>query len=111
MGIEILVVSSNIALWDYCEEPDVYTYEYLGNIGENFYSKQVNIKNKSVKQFLYVNINVNTIFNFKQVEQLNKEIKILEIENILSKDDLKVLKKGIKIILENQDLYLKFEYD
>lgn len=111
MGIKVSVVSSNIALWDYIDKPNFFVDKYIGEIGEAFYSKPRNIKNKTVKQFLYVYINVNTIFNSKQVEQLEKEVKILETENFLCKEDLKVLKNGIKMVLENKNLYLKFEYE
>jgi len=110
MGIEILVVSSNIALWNYMDEPDFYTYAHIGDIGEFFHSKQQKIKNKKIKQFMYIDIGEITIFNFKQVLQLDKEIKMLEEEGEFDKGILELIKKGIKMVLENRDLYLKFEY-
>jgi len=111
MGISVSVVSSNIALWNYIDKPYFFIDKYIGEIGETFYSKPRNIKNKMIKQFLYIYINVNTIFNSKQVEQLKKEVKILKKERLLCKEDLKVLNNGIQMILENKTLYLKFEYE
>ena len=110
MGIKVLVVSSNIALWDYMDRNRVYTYKYIGHIGEYFSLEEDKIKGARIKQFLYISIVANTIFNIKQVKKLNGEIKTLE-ELDMNSEMIGIIKKGIAMIMDDNDLYLKFECD
>ena len=111
MGIKVLVISSNVALWNYMDEPKIFTYEYIGHIGESFHSEQIQIRDYKVKQFMYIDIGEITIFSYKQVKYLEKEIEILEKQKLLSQETLDIIKNAIKVVLESKNLYLKFEYD
>jgi len=116
VGIEpemmVTVVSNTVALIDYSEAPDFFIDEYIGNIKEKYFylEQKEKIKNKDIKQFLFIHQDFNTVFNYKQVKQLAKEIAILEQKGEFNKEVLEVIKKGIKLVLENKDLYLKFQY-
>ena len=110
MGIRVLVVSSNIALWDYVDRNRVCTYEYIGHIGEYFSFEEDKIKDARIKQFKYISEVANTIFNIKQAKKLNEEIKILE-ELDMNKEMIGLIKSGIARVMEDNNLYLKFEYD
>jgi len=111
MGINVSIVSDNIALWDYIDKPDFYISKHIGYIETSFYLKMRNVSDAKIKQLRYIGIAVNTIFNFKQAQQLDKEIKRLEKHMFSKEKAFSVLEKSIKMALKNKDLYLKFEYE
>jgi len=109
--MKIWVTSSYIDLQEYLDSVNgVYTF--IGEINEDFF-KSVTIDDKRIKQFPFIDVDFNTIFNYKQTQQLSKEIEILKNEISFQKEALEIIKKGIKMILENKEknLYLRFEYD
>jgi len=110
--IRVSVVSSSIALVDYCEAPDFFIDERIGKIKEKyFYDEQKNkIKNKNISQLVFINVNYNTVFNYKQVKKLANEIEILYQSNKFDKKTLEVINEGVKLVLKNKNLYLKFQY-
>jgi len=122
-GMTVTVVSSSIVLVDYSKALDPFFIEYIGEVKEqHFYSDQKKkIKNKKINQFMFIHQDFNTAFNYKQVKQLEEEIRILEEEKISREDSLniikdknalEIIKKGIKVVLDNknENLYLKFQY-
>ena len=111
--IRVSVVSSNIALRDFYNHPDYYVSEYVGRVDEKYFRaiQKDKIRDKEIEQFMFIHVDFDTIFNFKQVQQLDKEIIILEQEDCFDKRSLEIIRKGINIVLANKDLYLKFEYD
>jgi len=111
MGIKILVVSRNIAMWDYSDINKVCTYEYIGYIDDALLWERNRLKPKNVIQFYYIGIGFFSVFNIKQVRVLKEEIKILDGLNIVHKTVLDMIKDGIEKALQNNSLYLKFEDD
>ena len=111
MGLEVWVVSSNIALWNYMDEPEDFTYKYIGHIGEYFNIERSKIEDKDIKQFFYIDKREITIFGYEQVKCLEREVEILERKKLFKKEALEVIKNGIVFVLMNKALYLKFEYD
>lgn len=110
MGITVSAISSNIGLWDYINQPNNIEVHFIGHIGESFNSENNSILDEKIKQFKFITIMAETIFNTKQLQELSKEIPIVEELNIINKEDLEVIKNGIKVALE-KNLYLKFECD
>jgi len=110
MGISVSAVSRNTCLINYNNITDEIECYSIGHIGESFDSEKKSIKNKRIKQFMYITIMANTIFNTKQLIALSKELDILEKLDLINKQDFDIIKNGVKIALE-KNLYLKFEYD
>jgi len=110
MGISVFAISSSTALWNYVDIPTNSKGYYIGWIGEYFNAETSKIKDKRIKQFKYITINSNTIFNREQVKHLKEEIEILE-KLEANKEMLEIIKKGIAKVLENEKLYLKFKDD
>jgi len=111
MGMKILVISDNVALWDFIDDRGSFFYEYVGYIGVNFNQEMAKTKHKDIRQFKYVGEGEYTIFNANQVQNLYKEIEILEEEGYVSKEVLELIKIGANKVLENNNRYLKFEDD
>lgn len=110
MGIMVFALSRNICMFKLIEMPNIFESHCIGYIGDFFYDEKKRIHSKKIKQFMYITIMANTIFNTKQLIELSKEIDILEKLNIINKQDFDIIKNGVKIALE-KNLYLKFEYD
>lgn len=111
MGISVHVVSSNKCFWDYKSCIGEIEWDHIGHIAEgSFAQERDSIKDKRIKQFIYIsNIEI-TIFNIKQVKALSKELDIIEKLNVINKEDLEIIKNGVKTALE-KNLYLEFYYD
>ena len=111
MGIDVLVVSRNVALWDYIDRNKVCTYEHMGRIEDDLCWEREKFKSKNIIQFCYIGIGFYTVFNKKQVRRLKEDIKIVEKLNIIDKNVMHIIKQGVDLVLKNNDLYLKFEDD
>ena len=111
--IKVTVVSSNIVLLDFYDTPEFSVDKYVGRMKEGSFrlKQKEKIKDDRIQQFMFINVDFNTAFNYKQVRKLSDEIAILEEADLLNKEILEVLNKGIDMVLNDKDLYLKFEYD
>jgi len=110
MAISVFVASRNGVFWE--EEPPNLIYEYIGEIEEDDVDFADKLKNNSaIKLLRFIGPLDNTVFNHKQLNQIKKELALLKTNNVLNKNIVTTIEKGLAKALESSELYLKFDAD
>jgi len=119
MGIRVLVLSKenvllsesdpeDVIVWDYMNAPKDYNNYYIGHIMGDYCKSD--IKDPRIRYFKHLFSQFDLVFSGIQLKELSKEVETLEDLGLINKEDLEVIKLGIKEA-RDKGLSLRFEYE